>query len=65
VCEKVQELRAARESRVKTTVIINLDTRWSYLASRASRFASGKEKTLLTDKVSPCIPEPIWRLSGK
>lgn len=65
MCEKVQELRAARENGIKTTVNLILDTRWSYVASRSSRFAPGTEKTLLTEKESAWIPEPIWRLSGK
>jgi hypothetical protein len=65
VCEKVQELKAARKSRVKTIVFLNLETRWSYVASRASRFAPGKGKTLLTEKESAWIPETIWRLLGQ
>jgi hypothetical protein len=65
VCEKVQELRSAQESRVKNTVILNLDTRWSYVASRAGRFTPRKCNTLLTEMESTWNPEPMWKLSGK
>ena len=49
-------MRTVREIRVKAPVILYLDTRLSNVASRAGRFASGKENALLTERESAWIP---------